>query len=277
MAFNTAVRKQKWVQTEVTVNNHVSLVLLTPPGHTSSSPPLPLLMWYHGGGFCVGAARDNYIADNLHRFQNEAIVASVEYRLAPRDPFPAAADDTTAALDYVHSHAKELGTAKDMISVAGSSAGGNLAAVALHHAAQQKIPLRHAALFVPLFHNNCARSIHTSVQMSSNIVALPLALLFFFFNSYAQKPSDSDDPRCSPILATDKTVSSIPCPVLTVTCSADPLRDSGILYVERLQAACKEVTHVMLRGSHSFGMTADLAGMKEAAGEWKKGVLGKRG
>ena len=88
-----------------------------------------MVVFYHGGGFAIG---DLYIYDaaaRTHAIGADAIVVSVAYRLAPEHPFPAAIDDSWAALRWVGEHAHEIGGDPARIAVAGDSAGGNIAAV----------------------------------------------------------------------------------------------------------------------------------------------------
>lgn len=103
----------------------VSLRIFSPQ---AKAEPLPALLWMHGGGLVIGNARmdDAYLA----RFVKDLgiVVVSVDYRLAPRHPYPAAIDDCYTALKWVHAQAKILGIDASRIAVGGSSAGGGLAA-----------------------------------------------------------------------------------------------------------------------------------------------------
>src|SRR6185436_19737815 len=95
----------------------------------SPSPPLPALVYFHGGGWVKGSLDSS---DNVCRTLANGggcVVVSVDYRLAPEHKFPAAADDAFATTRYVFEHARELGIDADRIAVGGDSAGGNLAAV----------------------------------------------------------------------------------------------------------------------------------------------------
>src|SRR5262249_60580065 len=90
--------------------------------------PLPAIVYYHGGGHVIGSLdTHDLVARNLCAGA-EALVASVDYRMGPEHRFPAAVDDSVAALKWVHAHANELGADPDRIGVRGDSAGANLAA-----------------------------------------------------------------------------------------------------------------------------------------------------
>src|SRR5205823_464380 len=94
-----------------------------------ASAPRPAIVYYHGGGHVIGSLdTHDFVARNLCA-GTEAVVASVDYRMGPEHKFPAAVDDSFAAVQWVHANARSLGADSDRIGVHGDSAGANLAAV----------------------------------------------------------------------------------------------------------------------------------------------------
>ncbi len=94
----------------------------------TSTEPTPVLLWFHGGGFVMGKPQQDDDVCIYYVSKLGIVVVSVEYRLAPKHPFPAGLEDGYAALQWVQAHAQELGLDPDRIAVGGSSAGGGLAA-----------------------------------------------------------------------------------------------------------------------------------------------------
>src|SRR6201996_1093540 len=101
-----------------------------PPGSSiEEHRDLPVVVFYHGGGFALGDLETHDPVARAHSVGAEAIVVSVDYRLAPEHPYPQGIDDSWAALRWVGEHAAELGGDASRIAVAGDSAGGNISAV----------------------------------------------------------------------------------------------------------------------------------------------------
>jgi acetyl esterase/lipase len=134
----------------------------------SRKPRSPLFIWIHGGGFVYGEARDSLLmdlklqcpinitqADGSNYLVNNLVMASVEYRKPPEDKFPVATDDCFAALLWLVDHTSELGVDPLQISVGGTSAGGNLAAVLAHRAFYAGISLRSQFILVPAIYYGC--------------------------------------------------------------------------------------------------------------------------
>jgi acetyl esterase len=188
----------------------------------------PVVVYYHGGGFVFGDLRGGDWICGTVAERLDAIVVSVGYRLAPKHPFPAAVDDSTAALLWVTDHAHELGADRARIGVMGDSAGGTLAAVAAITARDAGRPaIRHQALLYP----SVGATGTASREVNADASILTAADMQRFGELYA---GDPEDWRVSPLRA--QTLAGLP-PALIVVAGHDPLHDDGVLYGEALRAA----------------------------------------
>jgi len=210
-------------------SGEIPATLYTPAGLAESSG---LLVFYHGGGWVIGTRNSS---DNTARFlaQRASVqVLSVEYRLAPENPFPAAADDAVAAFDYAYAKANDLGADPDRIAVGGDSAGGNLAAVAAQVTTRRGGPApKFQLLFYPPTDVSTRRR---SRELFADKFFLTDEHVTWFLNHYAPAGVDRTDPRLSPLLAED--LSGLP-PAYIATAGFDPLRDEGEAYAKRLREA----------------------------------------
>jgi acetyl esterase len=195
----------------------------------------PILIWYHGGGWVIG---DLETADRTCRklaTGTGAVVVSVDYRLAPEHPYPAAPDDCAAALHWIVDHAGELGGDGSRVAVGGDSAGGNLAAVVALQARDEGLALRFQLLVYP---GTDLTMSSRSVQENGEGYLLTADSMEWFIDHYLSGGSDAKDPRVSPLYADD--VRGV-APALVITAEFDPLRDEGEAYAERLREADVEV------------------------------------
>ena len=221
--------------------------------------PAPVLVWFHGGGWVIG---DLDTADGTCRAlcrEADATVVSVDYRLAPEHPFPAAVDDCWAATRWVAAHAADLGGDPACLAVGGDSAGGNLAAVVAQVARAAGGPsICFQALVYPVTDATCDRP---SMRDNAEGYLLTTAGMEWFYGHYLGA-HDRRDPRVSPLLADD--LSGLP-PAYVITAEYDPLRDQGRAYAEALAAAGVPVTLDEVTGTiHGFFA---LDQMLDAAGQ----------
>jgi acetyl esterase len=208
-------------------SDEIPATLYTPAGLPE---PSGLLVFYHGGGWAVGT-RENY--DNTVRFlaQRAGVrVLSVEYRLAPENPFPAAPEDALAAFEYAHGKAGELGADPDRIAVGGDSAGGNLAAVVAQVTTRRGGPA--PAFQLLLYPVTDASTRHRSRELFADRFFLTDEHMTWFLDHYAPAGVERSDTRLSPLLAED--LCGLP-PAYIATAGFDPLRDEGEAYAKRLQ------------------------------------------
>ena len=215
---------------------------------TASAKPLPVLMYFHGGGFVIGNIETH---DSLCRqLCQEAgcVVVSVDYRLAPEHVFPAAADDCIAATRWVHAQAAKLGIDPAKIAVGGDSAGGQLAAVvALALRDDPTIDLAFQLLIYPVTDGFMQSP---SIQSNGEGYMLTKDSLAFYYNHYFPDEAARSDWRGSPLLATDH--SGLP-PALVLTAGFDPLRDEGRSYADALSKAGVPTHYVCFeRQIHGF-------------------------
>jgi acetyl esterase len=193
--------------------------------------PRGMLIYYHGGGWVIGALEE---FDNLgRRLANRTgcAVALVDYRLAPEHRYPTAADDAYLALEWVAAHLKEHGVSWPII-VAGDSAGGNLAAVVAQRARDNAGPaIAMQALVYPVTDANFE---HPSYLAPENQLMLTREAMIWFWDHYAPEAASRGEAAASPLQAKD--LSGLP-PALVITAEHDVLRDEGEAYAERLKAA----------------------------------------
>jgi cation diffusion facilitator CzcD-associated flavoprotein CzcO/acetyl esterase/lipase len=239
----------------------------------ASPGPHPLVAYFHGGGWVLGAydTDDPFCRDLC--VQSGAIVISVDYRHAPEARFPAAPDDAFAAIQWIAANEASLGGIPGQLAVCGWSAGANLAAVVCQMARDAGGPAVNGQLLVtPVTDCDFTRK---SYRENEEGYFLTKSLMQWFWDHYAD-PSERLDPRASPLRANN--LAGLP-PALVVTCEFDPLRDEGIAYVEALQAAGSAARHLPCRGHiHSSLSLVDMvlsgADARTSMGDALQGFFG---
>jgi acetyl esterase len=246
--------------------------LYVPHGQPSDAPA-PLLVYYHGGGWVIG---DLETCDGVCRLLAEASgasVLSIDYRLAPEHPFPAAVEDAWAAFAWAVENAAELGADPARIAVGGDSAGGNLSAVVSLLAREGGGPKPALQLLIyPV--TDTEGTMRSRLTYAEGFI-LTKADMDAFEAAYLPDGAAREDARISVLHATD--LSSLP-PAYVITAGFDPLRDEGEAYALRLREAG---TRVALRRHpgliHSFANETEVsptsrAAMLEAAGALQMGL-----
>ena len=209
--------------------------------------PLPILVWYHGGGWVIGSIETH---DNTCRALanlTPCIVVSVEYRLAPEARFPAGPEDCYAATRWVAEHGAELGGDPSRLAVGGDSAGGNLAAAIALMARDRGGP---SIAFQLLVYPVTDADFETgSYREMAEGYGLTRDTMMYFWELYLADPAGAANPLAS-VLRAD--LAGLP-PALVITAEYDPLRDEGDAYAAKLQAAGVQVEHVSYPGQiHGF-------------------------
>ena len=215
---------------EVGIAPGLAARLYMPP---RAAVPLPVLVYLHGGGWVVGSLATH---DPFCRLLSEAagvIVASVEYRLAPEHPYPAAVEDTLAAVHWAADNAAQWGGNPSRLALGGDSAGANLAAVAANRvcATAETHALHALLLLYPVTDHPSAD--HPSYTENATGYGLEANIMRWFWEQYAPGISPND-PDASPLQS--QKVPPLP-PTLVATAEYDVLRDEGIAYAEKLEAA----------------------------------------
>jgi cation diffusion facilitator CzcD-associated flavoprotein CzcO/acetyl esterase/lipase len=218
----------------------------------ASPGPHPIVAYFHGGGWVLGDLdSDDPLCRDLC-VRSDALIVSVNYRHAPESPFPAAADDGFASVQWIAAHATELGGIPDKLAIAGWSAGANIAAVACQMARDAGTPnVCGQVLLSPV---TDAEMGGRSYEENADGYLLTAALMKWFWDHYAD-PADRSDPKASPLRG---ELSNLP-PALVVTAEFDPLRDEGVAYADALTAAGVPTRHLSARGHvHNSATMVDV-------------------
>lgn len=220
----------------------ITVRVLAPKGD-----PRAVIVYYHGGGWVIGAL-DEF--DTLARQIVErtgATVVLVDYRLAPEHRYPIAAEDSWAALRWAETYRAEHAPDVPLV-VAGDSAGGNLSAILSQRARDEGGPAIAAQVLVyPVTDADVDNASYTDPD---NQLMLSRDSMIWFWDLYSPDPTARRNPDASPLQAAD--LSGLP-PAIVLTAEHDVLRDEGEAYAEKLRAAGVAVTHRRFDGQmHGF-------------------------
>jgi acetyl esterase len=213
---------------------------------------LPALLYFHGGGFVIG---DMYLEEGRClrlAADGECVVVSVDYRLAPENPFPAGVEDCYCALSWLGAQVKDLGVDIDRIGVGGASAGGALAAAVSHMSRDRTgVPLALQLLLYPVLDD---RMETPSMKTFSSTPVWNSASNAQMWDHYLGVKRDYVSNYAAPGRATD--LADLP-PAYIMTAELDPLRDEGIAYGQRLMAAgVSAEVHCFPGAVHGFDLVA---------------------
>lgn len=221
---------------------------------------LPALVYIHGGGFTIGSIDTH---DTLCRricVAAHCVVVSVDYRLAPEHPFPAAVEDCDDAYRWIVAHADELGIRSGHIAVGGDSAGGNLAAVVSFLARDRGGPLPFAQLLIYPGTGTVEHPGRAKAELQTGY-GLDAKTTRWFFENY-MGDADGKDPLAAPLYLDSHA--GLP-PAIVVTAQFDLLCAEGIEYADKQRAAGVPVVHQHVPDlPHGFGTMSVLPRAREA-------------
>jgi acetyl esterase len=207
----------------------------------------PLLVFIHGGGWVYGSIDSHDAPCRVLAERAGVRVLSVDYRLAPEDPHPAAYDDCLAAYGWVVEHASELGADPTRLGVGGDSAGANLAVGVAFAAAREGLPLAFQLLVYP---GTDMTASMTSRETFAEGFFLTRDFMDLARAAYVPDEARWREPEISPLFA---DVPAGVAPAYVCTAGFDPLRDEGQAFVERLREAGVEVRHQLFEDQiHGF-------------------------
>lgn len=249
----------------------ISIHVFSPRGRgRDSGAPLPMIVWFHGGGMCIGSAMDSPALHSpgfhvLEHFQGQAIVLSVDYRMAPKYKFPIGAQDAIAATRWIHDNASQFNGDNERMCVAGPSAGGYLSAIVHQAARDQGFGLRCALLFEPMGRRGATTA---SYLENGRDLGLTTEMMLWFWTMYCPDAADAANPLCEPIRGIGEG-NLAPC--IVTTSQYDPLRDEGIEYFEALKKANVPVEHISFQSSH-IAHPIDREALRKVLCWWSKAL-----
>lgn len=225
--------------------------------------PLPSIIYYHGGGWVLGDFETHGRMARELAVQSRAAVVFVEYARSPEMRFPVPVEQCYRAITWVAEHGENFGLDAERISVAGDSAGGNLATCVCMMAVQRGGPqICLQALLYPITNCDFTTASYRDFESGLNLDA---AAMHWFWNQYAPNETTRTHPLASPLRASLDELRGLP-PALVITAECDVLRDEGEAYARKLASAGVPVTAVRFSGVlHSFMMVDQLAQERQAA------------
>ncbi|WP_067934497.1 alpha/beta hydrolase [Alicyclobacillus kakegawensis] len=227
---------------------------------------LPLLVYFHGGGFCIGSLESHDLI--CRRLANELgwKIIAVDYRLAPENPFPAGVEDCYAVTQWCSINASSLDINSSMIAVAGDSSGGNFATVVTMMARDRGTPFIYKQVLIcpntEYYQSHIPTKYGSYMECGSKYLTTERGISQFW-SWYMPNVNEAHHPYVSPMEA--QYLSNLP-PALILTAEYDPLRDEGEAYARRLHESGVSVRSIRYEGTiHGFlGLFADEEESKQA-------------
>src|ERR687894_1450361 len=223
--------------------------------------PSPIMMYFHGGGYVKGGVVETDPFCRRLAKTARHVVVSVEYRLSPENPYPAALDDAYSSTLWAYEHAASLGGTQERFTVCGESAGGNLATVVcLMARSSEDVQIDHQILLQPVVDFTLS---FPSIDMPASDCLVPREDLAWYYEQYYGADNDPKDQKVSPIFADDLSDSP---PALIITAEYDTLRDEAKAYADKLHNSGVETRYTCYDGMiHGFLQMAGLVKEAQAA------------
>ncbi len=226
----------------------------------SAAGPLPVIVYYHGGGFVIANNATYDASARLLAKEVGAVVVAVEYSKAPEHKFPASHEDAVAAYKWVAQNAASIGGNPQKIAIAGESAGGNLTVnVAIAARDQNLVKPAHLLVVYPMAGTNLETD---SYKANASAKPLDKPMMEWFYANLTNGPADMQDPRLDIVGKAD--LKGLP-PATVITDEIDPLRSEGQALAEKLRAA-----GVSVNAQDYAGVTHEFFGMGLVVGKAKQ-------
>ena len=194
---------------------------------------LPVVVFYHGGGWTVDTVETHDKAVHVMCASSGCVFASVDYRLAPENRFPAGIEDAYTGLQWIYDNAEKIGVDREKIAVCGDSSGGNFAAVVCQMARDRGgVPIRNQVLIYP--NTDFVMAGWKSAETVGSGYYCTKDALLWYWNHYVGDSYDLENPYLCPMRA--KSFADLP-DAYVVVASYDPLHDEGEAYAKALEAA----------------------------------------
>ncbi len=203
------------------------------PKDTGDAGLLPVVVFYHGGGWTVDTVEAHDKAVHVMCAASGCVFASVDYRLAPEHKFPAGIEDAYTGLQWVYDNAEQIGVDRNRIAVCGDSSGGNFAAVMCQLARDRNgVPIQKQVLIYP--NTDFVMAGWESVQTVGSGYYCTKDALLWYWNHYVGDSYDLENPYLCPMRA--KSFENLP-DAYVVVATYDPLHDEGAAYARALEQA----------------------------------------
>ncbi|KAJ9149885.1 Triacylglycerol lipase [Pleurostoma richardsiae] len=241
------------IKRQETEGPDVAIRCFTPEGEAPDAG-WPVMLYYHGGGWVLGnIATENTVCTNMC-VRSKCVVITTDYRLAPENPWPAALHDAWEAVLWAFGEGQKiLNLDLSKVAIGGSSAGGNLAAIATHKAlATSNVRFLAQLLIVPVTDNTASVETNKTYKDCEFTAALPAEKMLWYRRHYLPNEEDWANPEASPLLYPTANFSKLP-PAVVIVGGLDVLREEGEQYAKKLRDAGVAAEVVVMEGMpHPF-------------------------